>query len=235
MLDHKKYETEEVSKEREPTRISGLKLKLFPRQHQGKKPLKMYNPSIPEPIRDRALITRLIPILLVGADRGLDRQSGLYLRLLTRLVDSAYTNYINAKELLDEEIKTGDKLAYRFQIVGLLETSVNSISRVAKVVDTLINGKKGMPAKNLNLLNNIDLAILEKMESGKVVDVRNRVEHLDEDIYMESFQEGLFLDVDTGYENICINKKCISLKDLVALIETYHKLVIAIFESLPKS
>jgi len=43
----------------------------------------------------------------------------------------------------------------------------------------------------------------------------------------------LFLDVDDEYKKICINDNCITLVNLVYILEQYHQLVLEIFNKLP--
>lgn len=188
--------------------------------------------KIPPINRDGKLVNRLIPVVLVGFDGVLDKESQLYLRLLCRLVDKSFDEYTAVKEYIDQEIKEGNKLAYRFAIINHLENCLNAINRVSKIFSILIFGTKNVK-KNFNILNFISKESIEKMKKYEVSTVRNRVEHIDEDIYENKFESGLFLDVDDKYEKVCINKQCLSLSELVLIIENYHNFVLEIFNNLP--
>jgi hypothetical protein len=86
--------------------------------------------QIPTINRDAPLVTRLLPIVIGGFDLILDKKSQLYFRLLCRLVDKSFKEYSIAKEHIDEEIKTKDKLAYRFSIIDHLENCINAIHNI---------------------------------------------------------------------------------------------------------
>jgi hypothetical protein len=157
--------------------------------------------QIPKIKRDGNLLTRLIPMILVGADKKFDRKSSLYLRLFVRLVDKSFNEYAEAREYLQEEIKTKDKLAYRFIIINHLENCLNALNRVTKIFDVVLNGlildKKidGQKIKkvykiDINIFDFIDEKTMENIKKYKVSKIRNRIEHIDEDIYKDKFKKG---------------------------------------------
>lgn len=199
------------------------------------------NNSIQIPIisRDGSLVSRLIPVILVGADKTLDKESKLYICLLVRLIDKAFSEYMNAREYIKEELETGDKLANRFTIIGHLENCINAISRVSKIFNLLINGKminndcKKIIKKDYNIVNLLSSESRKKIKDHSVSHIRNRIEHIDEDIYFNYFKSELSLDVDNDYKSICINKKCVQLSNLVLMIEDYHKFILEIISNLP--
>jgi len=183
--------------------------------------------EIPSINRDAPLIIRLLPIIIVGLDGVLDAQGKLYFRLLGRLVDKAAEEYMKAKEYVEKEIETKDRLGYRFAIMDHLENCINALSRAAKALRSAVKGKS-------NLLDYISKETLEKIiDDRKIRTIRNRIEHIDEDIQKGRFEEGLFLDIDESYKKICINRKCITLQDLASIIEKYHWSVLEIIENLP--
>ena len=183
--------------------------------------------EIPRINRDAPLIIRLLPIIIAGLDGVLDYQGKLYFRLLCRLVDKAANEYADVREYIRKEIETKDRFGYRFFIMDHLENCVNAISRATKALRSAVEGKS-------NLLDYISKETLEKIiDDGKIRKIRNRIEHIDEDIQEGKFQGGLFLDIDESYEKICINRRCISLQDLASIIEKYHWSVLEIIEKLP--
>lgn len=195
------------------------------------------NPQIPTIKRDGSLVNRLIILLLVGAEKPLDQASRLYIRVLVRLIDKAFKEYQLARECIIEEIKSGDKLANGFNIIDHLENSVNAINRAIKALNILVNGKikkdKTVIIKNFNLLNFISLKTLEKIKKHTVSKIRNRIEHIDEDIFDNEVRGKLFVSVDDNYKKICVNNKHLTLSDLVKSIEDYHNLVLEILGNLP--
>jgi hypothetical protein len=187
---------------------------------------------IPSINRNGKLVSRLMVVVLGGFDGVLDKESRLYLRLLGRLVDKSYDEYTIAKECIDEEIKEKDKLEYRFAIINHLENCLNAINRVSEIFRILVFGNKNVK-KNFNILNFISKESIKKLKKYKVSTIRNRVEHIDEDIYENKFESGLFLDVNGKYEKVCINNRCLSLSELALIIENYHNFVLEIFDNLP--
>jgi hypothetical protein len=63
--------------------------------------------------------------------------------------------------------------------------------------------------------------------------LRNRIEHIDEDIYNKKFKSNLFLDVNDAYSEISINKKSMKISELVIILEYYHLFVLHIFSNMP--
>lgn len=193
--------------------------------------------DIPEVKRDGKLISRLLAIAIGGFDKVVDKESQLYLRLLTRLVDKAYSEYLIAREFILEEIKTNDKLAYRIEIINHLENCISAISRATKIFKRLQDGislKDGTRVKkDLDIYKFIGDQTRQKIVKQSVSGVRNRVEHIDEDVYLNKFKDRLFLDVSDDYENISINGESVTLKDLARMISEYHELVLEIFNHLP--
>ncbi len=194
--------------------------------------------EIPEVKRDGKLISRLLAIAIGGFDKVVDKESQLYLRLLARLVDKAYSEYSIARECILEEIQTNDKLAYRIEIINHLENCISAISRAAKIFKSLEDGislKDGTRVKKeLDIYKFISDQTRQKIVKQSVSSLRNRVEHIDEDVYLNKFKDRLFLDVSDDYENICINGKSVPIKDLAKMISEYHELVLEIFSHLPK-
>lgn len=186
---------------------------------------KLSTDKIPLPKRDAGLVIRLKSITLFGFDNVLDKNGQLYLRLLCRLVDKAFYDYLSASEYLLEELKTKNKLAYRFSIIDHLENCINALGRAISV----FNCSKGRSS----IGHLISRDTKRKIERLSVSEIRNDIEHIDKDIQKGLWQKGLFLDVDEEYKNICINNHCIALTDLVYALEQYHQLVLEIFKGLP--
>lgn len=185
---------------------------------------KLGEMKLPEVRRDGALINRLIPILLGGFDEVLDKKSQLYMRLLCRLVDKVFDEYVSAHECLIDEIQSGNKLAYRFKIINHFENCINALNRASAIFQI---------SKRRDLGGLVSKLTKKKLERLSVSEFRNSVEHIDKDINREVWQKDLFLDVDENYENICINSYCISFKELVDIINQYHDYVLEIFSNMP--
>lgn len=198
------------------------------------------NEKIPTISRDASLIKRLMPIVSIGMDGALDKGSHLYLRLLCRLIDNAYDEYNIARDYINHEIEVEDMLMHKFQIINHLENCLNAINRVIKIFDILINGvyvgkcDKRMLVKNsFNILSFFSEETIEKIKKRPVSKVRNRIEHINEDVYLDKVKGPVFLVIDDSYKQICVNGRCISFRELAGTIEDYHNFVLEICNNLP--
>ncbi len=200
--------------------------------------------NIPHFKRDHSLASCFIPIILVGSDSVLDKESKLYIRLLVRLVDKSFQEYKSAAEYIEIELKTRNKLENRFNIINHLENCLNAVHRIIGILDIMVDGKtvkkeinrkklKKIIKKDINILEFVSQKTIEKLQVYKISSVRNRVEHINEDIYYDTFKGGLFLDVDDSYQKICINNQCISFVNLVRIIKDYHHFMLEVFKNLP--
>jgi hypothetical protein len=185
--------------------------------------------KIPKPNRDGSLLSRLFPIIIAGFDNVFpDQESKLYIRLLVRLIDKANNEYENARHMIEEEIKSGDKLVNRFNIINHLENCINALNRAMKIINCIIlsNGV------GLNTFIN-DKNLIKVIKKYSTSSLRNRIEHIDEDIYNKKFKSNLFLDVNDAYSEISINKKSMKISELVIILEYYHLFVLHIFSNMP--
>lgn len=181
--------------------------------------------TIPIPNRDTKLVIRLMPVVLCGSDNVLDKKGQLYLRLLCRLVDKAFDEYLSAREYLLEELRSKDKLAYRFTIIGHLENCINALHRAISVFS--------FSKSHSEIGRFISRNTKRKIQRLNISDIRDAIEHIDKDIQKGLLQKGVFLDIDDEYKNVCIGAKCVSLTEIVHILEKYHELVLEIFNNLP--
>jgi hypothetical protein len=176
------------------------------------------------PTRDASLLIRLIPATIGGIDqKKLDKEGQLYLRLLCRLVDKAFDEYSYAAEYVEEEIKIGNKLSYGFTIINHLENCLNALNRTAKAFKC---------AEGNGLFQLLNSGSQLKIKSRSVSSVRNMMEHMEQEIKRGDVQGSLFLNFDSNYEKVSINNKTLALKDIVEIIEIYHKGMLEIISNL---
>lgn len=193
---------------------------------------------IPEINEEIKLVVRLLPVVMGDFDQAMGHEGGLYLRLFCRLIDKAVYEYGIARKLILEEIKSSNRLKNRWLIINHLENCLSAISRVVKTFDLLIDGiydkkKNKKEKREQKILEFISKETVAAIGINKISVIRNRIEHIDEDIYLNNFKSNLFLDIDKEYKEICIGGKCICLVDLVTIIQDYRKLVMEIFDNLP--
>jgi len=206
--------------------------------------------GMPEIKRDAPLLVRLLAIAFIGFDTVFDKAGGLYCRILCRLIDKAFKDYSSAKECVDKEIKSGDKLAWRILIIDHLEDCIFSMSRVIRIVDMLEKGVRNKSfACCLNCKQEVKVAdnqfqksdflkfsklrTFVKLRSKEIRSIRNRIEHIDEDVYFNIIEGPVFLDVDNDYEGVLLNRKYCSFIHLANIIESYHEFMLEIIKNLP--
>jgi len=193
--------------------------------------------EIPDVKVKHSLSSCLFPVILVAGTEILDKDSKFYIYLLVRLTDKSREEFMLAREYINKEQRSGDKLAHRFQIINHLENCINAISRSIKIFDVIHNGKKEEKKlfinNNIKLLDHVSKKTITKIKRYKTSKIRNRIEHIEEDIYTNKFVTGLSVDIDVKYQNICINKRCISIIELSNIILDYHNFVLEIFNNLP--
>ena len=180
----------------------------------------------------------LMANILCGLYNVLGKEGKAYYHLFCRLIDKSVYEYNLAQDYILEEIKTEDRLAYVFSIINHLENCINAISRADKVLDIISNGihKKGKKIKKKQeILKFIDKKNIEKLETVGLKNIRNRIEHIDEDVFENKMKGGFFLNIDEKYENIYINNKCLKINDLAKIIDNFNDLVLSINKNLPKS
>jgi hypothetical protein len=184
------------------------------------------NKQIPAISRNISLLTRLVPTALCEFDSVLDKNGKLYFRLLCRLTDEAYDEFNSARDFIIKEFETQNKLNYRFYIINHVETSLNAINRAARTF-------KASMKDNSNVLKYMSTESFEKIKNFDTSTVRNRIEHIDEDIQEGKFSGPIFLAIDDNYQQIGINSRWIAFQDIVFMIETYYNAVSEIFTNLP--
>jgi len=208
--------------------------------------------KLPEIKRDAPLKSRLISITLIGFDDVFGKIGALYFRLLCRLIDKAAKDYSLVKNLIEKEIKSNDKLNYRLPIVDHLEDCFSSVNRIIRIIRMLEKGiikKKSIgycPVCNQKIeeistiLNKCDflkfskLKAYKKIQSQSISKIRNRIEHIDEDIYLGKINGSIFIDIDENYKNITLNGINCSFSQLVSIIESHHEFMLEIISNLPK-
>jgi hypothetical protein len=171
--------------------------------------------NIPEANRDASLIIRLLPAVMGGIDQQrLDKAGQLYLRVLCRLIDKAFEEYNLSRQYMEKERKSKNKLEFMFAIVNHLENCINAMNRTAKTFES---------AENNGIFQLMSEGSKSKIRSSNISPVRNKMEHIEQYIQRSKVRGSLFLSLDANYEKVCVNNRCVELKDLVEILETYHK------------
>jgi translation initiation factor 2 beta subunit (eIF-2beta)/eIF-5 len=167
--------------------------------------------------------------MLGGMLEPLDRKSRLALIIFSRLIDKASGEYIESKELLETDVSNSKKAFLELQAHNHLENCINALNRVINLFDEC--SKHESTDYNLRLF--FSKQTLDNIQSYSVSHVRNRIEHIDEDISDDDVSGGIILSVDHDNDRVCINERCISFEEIAEIISEYHSFVVEIFSNLP--
>ena len=179
---------------------------------------------------DSHLITRLIPQLLIG-EPNLSPKAAQYRRNFIRLIDKSLREYSEARDHLlsevaeskrttEEMIKTGRHL-YVIGFTDYMENCINAISRLFRLLDRIRSEKESpeFPRALRRLL-------LTKSQSIK--DIRNSVEHIDEQIQKDEISAGnpIMLSYNNDGDGIAISNFNIKFQDLASVLTNMHEIAL---------
>ena len=103
--------------------------------------------------------------------------------MLCRLIDKAFEEYNAARQYIEEEIKSGNKLEFMFAIINHLENCINATNRTAKTFES---------AESNGIFQLMSEDCKNKIRSRNVSHVRNRMEHIEQDIQEGKIRGSLF-------------------------------------------
>jgi hypothetical protein len=183
--------------------------------------------NIPKPVMRSRLIIRMMVVSMGGFDAYMDQRSRSYIRILCRLIDKCYREYEEVSSRLRLQAESGDKLAHWEQISDHLENFINALARAACIFQQVSNDNSSYIRK---LLDTDALAFLSGAESRKV---RNRIEHLDEDIQQDKPGDGLVVRISDDEKTIKLGKVQARLEEVVQLLEKLDSATRQILDSTP--
>ncbi len=177
---------------------------------------------------DYPLIGRLIVQLLVG-ERGLSPNAKRYRRNFIRVLDKALREYHKARELILAEIaktNVSSKHGPGMYFIGFtdhIETCINALSRLFKLLER-IKSEKDSPKFPRELRRLIET------KSESVADVRNSVEHIDEQIQKGEIAPGkpIMLTINKNSDGILISSFEIKFAELAMVLEKMHEIALYI-------
>ena len=168
------------------------------------------------------LIGRLIVQLLVGGDVRLSRKASLYRRNFIRLVDKALREYHAAREALLGEIQ-GTQRSFLIEFTNHIETCINAVSRLFKLLER-IKSEKESPAFPRELRR------LVETKSESVENVRNAVEHIDEQIRKDEIAPGkpIMLTVNKKNDGVIVSNYELKFAELAMVLEKMYEIALYI-------
>ena len=181
---------------------------------------------------DSPLIGLLLVQLLVG-ESGLSPKSRLYRRNFVRLLDKALREYHEAREAILADIAEENRSAEEIRKYGRhihfiaftdhIETCINAVSRLFKLLEA-IKSEKESPAFPRELRR------LVETKSESVANVRNAVEHMDEQIQKGEVTPGnpIMLTIGKNDDRIVVSKYEIEFEELAMVLEKMHEIALYI-------
>lgn len=179
---------------------------------------------------DFPLVTRLLVQLIVG-ERNLSRKAALYRRNFVRLVDKALRQYYEAREVIlaeiaeanrppEEMVKNG-RYIYCIAFTNHIETCINAVSRLFRLLER-IKSETDSPSFPRELRR------LLETKSKSIANVRNSVEHIDEQIQKDEITPGnpIMLSVNKNNDGVIVSNFEIKFKDLAIVLEKMHEIAL---------
>jgi hypothetical protein len=178
------------------------------------------------------LWNRLLTLLLIGAP-GLNKKTTLYLREYIRLVEKALKEYGEARNVILEVIeeinykgktpKQNARLAYAFTFPNHMETCIDAIRRIYRLIDG-ISGIKEDAA-----LVPRELRKLVSTRSKSIISMRNTVQHLDRDIG-KGIPSGkpIMLAVNDNADGILISSHEMKFDQIAIVLKRMHEIALHI-------
>lgn len=178
---------------------------------------------------DFPLIGRLIVQLLVG-ERDLSPNARRYRRNFVRLLDKALREYKESRELILAEVAetnhpSGGRPIYFLAFTDHIETCINAVSRLFRLLER-IKSEKDSPKFPRELRRLIET------RNKSVANIRNSVEHIDEQIQKGEIAPGkpIMLALNKDSDGISISSFEIKFTELAMVLEKMHEIALYILK-----
>jgi len=170
--------------------------------------------------------------LLIGAP-GLEKNTGLYLREYVRLVEKALHEYSEARNAILDVVaeitekrkrsKQSARLGFVFLFADHMETCIDSIRRIYRLMDGIIRTKED------STLVPKELRRLVLTNRGSITDIRDTVQHLDQDI-RDGIPSGkpIMLAVNDNADGIVISSHEMRFSQIAMVLKKMHEIALHI-------
>lgn len=174
------------------------------------------------------LLPRLITVLLMGERGRITRKPALYRRNFVRLIDKALVEYGEAREyillnveeskLAPEEIKRSGQHIYNIGFANYIENCINAVSRLFKLLDRLNSERE------ITLPRTYRRSLHTKYDG--VINIRNYIEHIDEQIQKDETSPGnpIMISVNKENDGVVVSRLEIKFNQLATVISSMHKI-----------
>jgi len=183
---------------------------------------------------DLSGLERLMNLLMVRVllgDRGVSRKAALYRKNFVRLVDKALREYKEAREIILAEIAEANRSPkemakdgrsiYIITFPDHMETCINAVRRLYKLLDKFKSEKESpiLPKEIRRLVETI---------APPIVDMRNAVEHMDEDIQKDEISPGepIMMAVSRDEDGVVVSKYELKFEELATVLRKMHEIAL---------
>lgn len=174
------------------------------------------------------LIPRLIATAAGAGVKGIGEAEGKHIRVLAHVVDKAIREYITAREHVLLQVGEPDRShaellegrhLYIFGIAGHLETCINSVRRASRHLEAIrrVGGFLSVDRQTKRVL---------EWDSRSVREMRDSIEHLDEDIQRRSFDGPLLLSLGEDASTVALGDRTLRLDTLASVLERLHSVTV---------
>jgi hypothetical protein len=170
----------------------------------------------------------MLRTVFLGADKDLDRKIAVYRRILIRLMDKALVEYklsrdalnaqVREKERAPEEMARTGRYIYLFSFSDHMENCIHTLRRMLRFTQRIMSDIDA-PA--------IPRLLRRRIEAfgTDVVGIRNTIEHMDNKIQDDAFENGkpILLSLAGNSDRIEIGSNSLSFETLGSLIRSLHE------------
>jgi len=171
---------------------------------------------------DSPLMNRLIVRLMVP-ESGISQKARAYRTNFVRLQDKAIREYRQAREAFLDYIADRGRLMRFIEFTDHMETCISATSRLSRLLDRLKSERQSPSFPK-------ELRRFVETKSRSVQDVRNAVEHMDEEIRCDRVAPGkpITLTVNENGDGVLASNYQVSFRDLANVLEKFNEIALYI-------
>jgi len=176
------------------------------------------------------LISGFLTAIIGFRGDQLTQKERLYIRVFVRLANKALTEYSVARNLVEaeinemtrssEEMERDGRQLYFLGIVDHMENCINATRRLFHFLDVIKSEKRHGGKLRLDRL----IRRMIEAQSRDIVNIRDCIEHLDEQIQKSEKFGPIMLSFSDDDESIEIADSTIRFVDLALVLKYFHKL-----------
>ena len=178
---------------------------------------------------EKLLPNMLLNIVFGGIDKGFDRKTAIYRKIIVRLIDKALDEYNEARVLIinqileikrsSEEKTTRGRVIYMFKFVDHMENLISTLRRILRLFDKLKGNMQGLAFPR---------TIRKQIESlsNPLIGLRNTIEHIDDAIQKDEIKadDPVMVKITADQGGVKVGSNNIRFYDISTLLKKLHAL-----------